>query len=71
VTRGCHGLRRTHREHVEAFIVTKLERTVPAFDGLPLMQQLLRWLDHEGELDASPMATMQPPKIPEAPVPVL
>lgn len=62
-----------HREHVEAFIVAELERTAPASAATRYrsLQQLFGWLDDEGEIDASPMAKMRPPKIPEKPVPVL
>jgi site-specific recombinase XerC len=35
------------------------------------VQQFFRWLDGEGEIDASPMAKMRPPIVPEQPVPVL
>jgi site-specific recombinase XerC len=61
------------REHVEAFIVAELERTSPssAATRYRSLQQLFNWLDDEGEIDASPMAKMRPPKIPEKPVPVL
>jgi len=61
------------REHVEAFIVAELERTSPASAATRYrsLQQLFNWLDDEGEIDASPMAKMRPPKIPEKPVPVL
>jgi site-specific recombinase XerD len=36
------------------------------------LRQFFRWLaDEENELDASPMASMRPPKVPAQPVPVL
>jgi integrase len=61
------------REHVEAFIAAELERTSASsaatrYRSLP---QLFRWLDDEGEIDASPMAKMRKPIIPQQPVPVL
>jgi site-specific recombinase XerD len=61
------------REHVEAFIVAELERTAPssAATRYRSIQQLFKWLDEEGEIDASPMIRMRPPMIPEQPVPVL
>jgi len=67
------AVRSIHREHVEAFIVAELERTAPASAATRYrsLQQLFGWLDDEGEIDASPMAKMRPPKIPEKPVPVL
>jgi site-specific recombinase XerD len=61
------------REHVEAFIVSELERTAPssAATRYRSLQQFFRWLVDEGEIDVSPMAKMRPPIIPEQPVPVL
>jgi site-specific recombinase XerC len=61
------------REHVEAFIAAELQRTKPASAATRYrsLQQLFKWLDDEGEIDASPMAKMRPPMIPEQPVPVL
>lgn len=61
------------REHVEAFIADLLERRAPAtahnrFRGC---QAFFAWLLEEGEVKASPMARMKPPRLPEAPVPVL
>lgn len=35
------------------------------------LQQWMRWLVHEDELDTDPMAKMTPPIVPERPVPVL
>jgi integrase len=62
-----------HREHVEAFIAAELVRTAPssAATRYRSLQQFFRWLADEGEIDASPMAKMHPPIIPEQPVPVL
>jgi site-specific recombinase XerD len=62
-----------HREHVEAFIAAELVRTAPssAATRYRSLQQFFRWLLDEGEIDASPMAKMRPPIIPEQPVPVL
>jgi site-specific recombinase XerD len=61
------------REHVEAFIVSELQRTAPASAATRYrsLQRLFAWLDEEGEINASPMAKMRPPIIPEQPVPVL
>src|SRR5689334_18593726 len=63
------AVRDIHREHVEAFIAAELERTAAssAATRYRSLQQLFRWLDDEGEVDASPMAKMRPPKIPEKP----
>lgn len=61
------------REHVEAFIAAELERTSAssAATRYRSLQQVFRWLDEEGEIDASPMAKTRKPMIPEQPVPVL
>ncbi|MBI4337481.1 MAG: tyrosine-type recombinase/integrase [Chloroflexi bacterium] len=61
------------REHVEAFITDLLDRFKPAtannrHRGL---QRFFRWLAEEGEIKASPMANMKPPKVPEMAPPVL
>ena len=49
------------REHVEAFIAAKLARTAPssAATRYRSLQQLFKWLDDVGEIDASPMAKMR------------
>ena len=48
----------------------QLERTAPssAATRYRSLQQLFKWLDDEGEIDASPMAWTRPPIIPEQPV---
>lgn len=61
------------REHVESFVTDLLNRRAPAtahnrFRGV---QALFAWLLEEGEVKVSPMARMKPPRLPEAPVPVL
>ncbi len=61
------------REHVEAFVTHLLDRWKPAtahnrFRGC---QSFFKWLLEEGEIGESPMARMRPPKLPEAPPPVL
>src|SRR6266498_3790505 len=61
------------REHIELFIADQLARWKPAtannrYRGL---QSFFGWALAEGELEASPMAGMRPPQIPETPVPVL
>ena len=55
------------REHVESFIAELLEKWKPAtannrYRGL---QSYFNWLVEEGEVKASPMARMKPPRIPE------
>jgi len=61
------------REHVEAFIRYLLDRNKPAtahnrYRGL---RSFFGWLVEEGEIRESPMARMKPPRLPEAPVPVI
>jgi integrase/recombinase XerC len=67
------SVERIRREHVEAFQTDLLDRRAPAtahnrFRGC---QAFFNWLLEEGEIRASPMARMKPPRLPEAPVPVL
>lgn len=64
---------RITREHVEAFIEDLLGRKAPAtahnrFRGC---QAFFAWSLEEGEVKDSPMARMRPPRLPEAPPPVL
>lgn len=61
------------RADIEEFIGDLLARFTPStaatrYRGL---QQFFRWLEDEGEIEASPMLRMRPPRIPEQPVPVL
>lgn len=61
------------RRHVEEFIADLIDRTSPStaatrYRGL---QQFFKWLEEEGEIEASPLVRMRPPKVPESPVPVL
>jgi site-specific recombinase XerD len=58
---------------VEAFVLDVLQRRAPAtahnrFRGC---QAFFRWALDEGEVRTSPMERMKPPRLPEAPVPVL
>lgn len=61
------------REHVEAFIADQLAHWSANTAGIRYrsLQQLFTWLADEGEIDANPMARMQPPATPEVPVPVV
>jgi site-specific recombinase XerD len=61
------------REHIEAWLSDLLARRAPAtahnrFRGC---QAFFNWLTEEGEVRVSPMARMKPPRLPEAPVPVM
>lgn len=69
------------REHLEAWLSAELARPKKRGGG-PMsaaqvnhlyrsVQQFFRWIADEGEITASPMARMKPPKVPEQPVPVL
>jgi site-specific recombinase XerD len=64
---------RIRREHVEAFIANLLGRRAPgtAHNRFRGCQAFFAWAIEEGEVRASPMAHMRPPRLPEAPVPVL
>jgi site-specific recombinase XerD len=61
------------REHVEAFITDLLGRQAPAtaHNRYRALRSFFAWLVEEGELRASPMERMKPPRLPEAPPPVL
>lgn len=64
---------RIGREHVEMFIADQLDRFKPATAShrYRALAQLFKWLTEEGEIAATPFARMKPPKVPDAPVPVL
>jgi site-specific recombinase XerD len=61
------------REHVEAFIADLLERWKPAtaHNRYRALRSFFAWLLEEGEIKSSPMERMKPPRLPEAPPPVL
>ncbi len=61
------------REHVEAFVTDLLERWKPAtaHNRYRALNSFFRWLVDEGEIRTSPMDRMKPPRLPEAPPPVL
>jgi site-specific recombinase XerC len=58
---------------IEDWLAGLHERLAPATvaQRYRSLQQVTKWLTAEGELDADPMPGMSPPKVPEAPVPVL
>jgi site-specific recombinase XerD len=60
------------REHLEAFLADLADRVAPATVAKHYrsLQQLFRWLTEDGEIPASPMERMRPPKVPEQPVDV-
>jgi len=61
------------REHVEAFIAELRERwkSATANNRYRGLQAFFKWLVEEGEIRESPMARMKPPKVDEAPPPLL
>jgi site-specific recombinase XerD len=61
------------REHVESFIEDQLSRHKPAtaHNRYRALRSFFNWLVEEGEVRESPMARMKPPRLPEAPPPVL
>ena len=61
------------REHVEAFIADQIARWRPntARNRHLALKRFFDWLTEEGLVDASPMARMRPPRVPEEPVPLL
>ena len=61
------------REHVEAWITDLLARRAPttAHNRFRGCQAFFGWCVEEGEVRESPMARMKPPRLPEAPPPVL
>jgi site-specific recombinase XerD len=61
------------REHVEAFVTDLLARRAPttAHNRYRGCQAFFAWCLEEGEVRESPMVHMKPPRLPEAPPPVL
>jgi site-specific recombinase XerD len=61
------------RDDVRDFIADQLKRWRPltARNRYRGLQAFFKWAVAEGELDASPMAGMNPPQIPDEPPPVL
>src|SRR5215207_9508763 len=61
------------REHVEAFMEHLLATRAPATasNRYRALKRFFGFLVEEGELTSSPMERMRPPKVPEAPPPVL
>jgi site-specific recombinase XerD len=61
------------REHVEAYIESILARwtAATALNRYQGLRQFWNFLVEDGEITESPMARMRPPKVPEAPPPVL
>lgn len=71
--RGISEPGKVEPNDVRDFIRHLGETRSPATAGVRFraMQQFFGWLVTEGEIEASPLATLKPPKVPEHPVPVL
>jgi site-specific recombinase XerD len=67
------GLLEASRADLEAFMGDLLARRSPSTAATyhKVLRILYAWLEEEGEIDASPMAKLRPPIIPEQPVPVV
>jgi integrase/recombinase XerC len=67
------GPRQLTRRHVEAYMAHLIDTRSAATANVVYraLQQLMRWLLDEEEIDRSPMERMRPPIVPERPVPVL
>jgi hypothetical protein len=61
------------REHIESFITDQLGRhkATTAHNRYRGVQAFFRWALDEGLVKDSPMARMRPPRLPEAPPPIL
>ncbi len=61
------------REHLDAFMADLNSRAKPTTASVRYraLQQFFRWAASDDLVVASPMAKMNPPKVPEVPVPVL
>jgi len=61
------------REHVEAYMQELLDTRSPATANQRYrsLLQFFSWLREEGEITESPMIHMEPPRVPEQPVPVV
>lgn len=63
---------RITREYVASFLehVLSVRSAATAETRYRGLRQFFGWCENEGEITASPMAKMRPPKVPEQPVPV-
>ena len=62
------------REDVEAFhldLQDAARQPATVAQRFRSLQQFFKWLAEEGEIERNPMATMNPPQVPETPRPVL
>jgi site-specific recombinase XerD len=61
------------REHVESYLADVAERFRPATcaNRFAALRAFFRWCEEVGEVESSPMARIQRPRVPEVPVPAL
>jgi integrase/recombinase XerC len=64
---------RLTRRHIEAYMAHLIETRSSSTANVVYraLQQFIKWLQDEEEIDRSPMERMKPPIVPEKPVPVL
>ena len=67
------GARAVRREHVESYFAERRETVKPTTLSVEFraLQQFWKWALDEEEIDRSPMERMRPPRVPDAPVPVV
>ena len=67
------GARGVKREHVESYFARRRNQVKPTSLSVEFraLQQFWKWAVEEDEVDRSPMERMQPPRVPETPVPVI
>jgi len=65
--------RSVKREHVESYIAARRDKIKPASLSVEFraLQQFWKWALEEEEIERSPMEKMRPPRVPDAPVPVV
>lgn len=67
------GARAVRREHIESYFAERRETVKPTTLSVEFraLQQFWKWALDEEEIDRSPMERMRPPRVPDAPVPVV
>jgi site-specific recombinase XerD len=57
------------RHDIEAFLVSRIERCRPASVSVEFraLRQFWKWASEEGETEATPMARLMPPIVPDEP----
>lgn len=65
--------RGVRREHIESYLAARRTEVAPSTLSLDYraLQQFWRWAVEEDEVDRSPMEKMKPPRVPDAPVPIV